>query len=128
MKKIMTSIILALATGTLAAQPIDFTQTIKGLDGKAIVPSVQNGGDGKTPVTLSDVCVNALESQLQTDAQMSGQEKFKLDQLAHKIYNQKHVDLSIEEIALIKERVGKVSPTIVVGAVWGILDPPAKKE
>lgn len=100
---------------------INFTTQLKELDGKPIVIAKD-----MPPLTLSDVCVNALETPLDTDKQMSGQEKFKLDQIARKIYNGKNIDLTVEEISTIKERVGKAYGPMIVGQVWKLLDPSQK--
>jgi len=106
----------------LAADPtsIDFTQVIIGLDGKPLLQ-----GDPKTPIsmTLSDVAMNALETMIEEDKQMSGSDKYKQDELAHKFYMNKRAVLTVEEIALIKTRIGKLYSPLIVGASWRLLDP-----
>ena len=101
---------------------INFTTVLHGFDGKAIT-----GPDGKTSLTLGDVAVGALETPIEEDRNMAGSEKFKRDQLARKIYGAKSVELSVEEVALVKERIGKVYGPIVVGPAWSLLDPTNKK-
>jgi len=82
-------------------------------------------GDPKVPValTLGEVAVTALESQLEEDKQATGADKFKRDELARKIYGKKDVALPAEEIATIKDRIGKSFGAMVVGAAWRMLDP-----
>jgi len=110
------------------AQPrtIDFTTALVGLDGKPMM-----NGDPKTPValTLGEVSVTALEAQLEEDRTATGADKFKRDELARKVYQKKSVALTAEEIATIKDRIGKSFGAMVVGAAWRLLDPavsPAK--
>jgi hypothetical protein len=100
---------------------IDFTIVINGLDGKPIM--IPDGKGKQEALTLNTACVNALETSLEEDRQMPGEAKFKLDELAHKIYNKNGVSLTAEEVVLIKQRVGKLYNPLVVGAVWRILDP-----
>ena len=116
--------VIGLAVAQSAAPKIDFTQTLTGLDGKPI-----SSGDAKsTSLTLSDVAVTALESALEEDKGMAGAEKFKMDELARKIYKAKSAVLSVEDVALIKTRVGKAFSPLVVGAAWRLLDPTVEKK
>ena len=123
------AIILMIASVCFAqekkATEIDFTQTIMGYDGKAIP-----NGDTKSPadLTLSDVCVMALSTPIETDRQSTGLDKFKLDTLARKIYHNKKVSLTVEDISTIKERIGKVYGPVIVGAAWRILDPAVEEK
>jgi hypothetical protein len=115
-------IIMALAGMALAqtTPKIDFTQILTGPDGKAI----SSGADAKAPsLTLGDVAVTALESALEEDKAMPGAEKFKMDELARRIYKAKAAVLSVEDVTLIKTRVGKGFSPPVVGAAWRLLDP-----
>jgi hypothetical protein len=72
---------------------------------------------------LGVACVNALESQLPDDQREQGQEKFKRDELARKVFGQKSVALTVEQVASIKDRIGRAYGPVVVGAAWRILDP-----
>jgi hypothetical protein len=130
LRKIALAVVMAMSCAAIA-QPapekprhFDFTQTLTGFDGKPII-----NGDAKngSSLTLGEACINALEATLQSDAQTTGADKFKLDQLARKIYRSTDVVLSIEEIALLKERIGKVYSPVVVGAAWRVLDPSDNK-
>ena len=111
----------------LAAEPafIDFTQPITGLDGKPI-----SQGDPKSPIvlTLGDVATTALETMIDEDKSATGETKFRLDELARKIYQNKHAVLSVEEVALIKTRIGKLFSPITVGAAWRLLDPSLREK
>ena len=99
---------------------IDFTQEIKGLDGKPVM-----NGDAKPSVamTLGDVAVVALETSLDEDKSVTGAVKFERDELARKVYKKSSVVLTAEQLASIKERIGKVYSAMIVGAAWRLLDP-----
>ena len=123
MRKVVLVFLLltAVAYGQTTAAPvpaIDFAATLNGLDGKPISLMAD-----KTPFTLGDAAVAALEDMTDSDKNASGLEKFKLDELARKIYGKKHVVLHPEEITLIKERIGKIYGPVIVGAAWRLLDP-----
>lgn len=130
MKKIVA--IAVLLAGSLCAQAqteqprhVDFTKELRGFDGKPIM-----NGDPKSPepMTLGDAAVTALDTPIDTDRGEAGDAKFKRDELARKIYHQKSVVLTVEEMATIKERIGKYWGPVVVGAAWPLLDPAQKKE
>lgn len=123
MKAPAALLILAL-TLTAAAQshPINFTQEITSLDGKPIMAPASPTDPKTQPVTLGDVCVNALETMMQDDAKLTGKDKFDMDLLARKIYKQKSASLSPEEIKLIKDRIGKIYSATIVGPAWRMLD------
>lgn len=99
---------------------IDFTQALSGIDGKPL-----QDGDAKNPhsITLSEIAIQALETPLDSDKDMQGSAKFKLDQLARKVYRNPDVVLTVEDTALLKERIGKAYGPLVVGAAWRLLDP-----
>lgn len=102
-----------------AAQPIDFTQLLTGPDEKPL-PSQD---PKKAGTTLLDVSVLALEAQFDDEKGLPDMEKFKLDELARKIYREKMVALPVEDITLIKKRIGKAYGPMIVGAAWRLLDP-----
>jgi hypothetical protein len=100
---------------------IDFTQVLKDLDGKPL--PVNPDGKLPAPATLGYVAKEALVNALQGDPP-EGSAKFDHWQLAAKVYPDKSdVVLTAEEIATIKERIGKGFPALVVGPAWRLLDP-----
>lgn len=120
--------LLLIAASFLVAQSkgIDFTVKLVNIDGKPFT-----NGDAKpaADLTLKDACVLALESSTDDDRQATGADKFKRDELARKIYHDaKNAILTVDELALIKDRVGKIYGAAVVGAVWRLLDPAVTKE
>lgn len=124
--KILT-LLLASLLCFAAGDGIDFSQQLSGIDGKPLLNDAASKPDKPMYLTLGDVAIIALEAQLQEDAQATGAEKFKRDELARKIFGAKAVSLSIEELASIKERIGKAFPAVTVGAAWRLLDPAVTK-
>lgn len=131
-KKSFVYFVIAALALTLTAQAqsraIDFTQVMKGLDGTPFTQT--NSAVDKTPkqeqLTLGDVSVNALETLVPEDAKLTGEDKFKMDLLARKVYKAKSVTLTADEVKLLKERIGKLYGATIVGAAWRMLDPEAK--
>jgi hypothetical protein len=123
----MKTLSILLFAGALLAQTqaIDFTRVLVGVDGK---PLQSSDPKKTTGMTLSEAAVAGLETILDEDKQSSGTDKFKLDELAHKIYEKKSVVLTVEEIALIKTRIGKAYGPLVVGPAWRLLDPAESKD
>ena len=85
----------------------------------------------QSTATLGHVCVRALDAGLQSDQGGASSEAFKRGMLAHDIAQAelaiKPIDLSTEQIALIKDRVAKAWPQAsLVHSVWLMLDPASK--
>jgi hypothetical protein len=118
--------LLCILPSAAMAADIDFTQILKGPNGDTLM---QVGKDGKTPepATLGDTAGVALEAVTDEDRNVDGKVKFDRDMLARKIYGNAHAALSAEEIALIKQRIGKVYGPAQVGAAWPLLDPTLSK-
>lgn len=120
---------IALAVMGLHAQEsprhIDFTQVLRDLDGNPLPVNP----DGKLPAagTLGWFAKEALVNPLPGDPP-EGSAKFDHWQLAARVYPDKSdVVLTAEEIATIKERIGKGFPALVVGPAWKLLDPASTK-
>jgi hypothetical protein len=79
-------------------------------------------------MTLGDAALMALETALEEDRQSTGADKFKLDDLARKIFGKKDVILPVEDIATIKTRIGKAYGPMIVGAAWRVLDPATEQK
>jgi hypothetical protein len=74
----------------------------------------------KEIATLSDVCVTALLTKIENE-NLDGGKKFEYWELAKKI-NKAEAELKAEEIAIIKERLGRVYPQVIVGCVYDTLN------
>ena len=83
------------------------------LDGSAVVD--QN----KKTITVAHQCVLALC----VNEEIDGMEKMRRGELAEKIFKAKdEEDLPIEEIALVKQLVGKYLSTVAVMQIWRLLE------
>ena len=72
--------------------------------------------------TLRLVCFGAVSNPIQGDAEMPLDKKMKQYALLQKINAGGEVDLSAEEIALIKERAGKLFPILIFGRMTDLLE------
>ncbi len=121
---------------------IDVNYKFVELDGKIIPeqpPEMVKNDNGEMeekkypPFTLRKACTNVLVMR-EVDAQgrpkeMTGKQKVERYELAKKIHNSTGlVDLQAEEIALLKELIGRIFPPITVGQAFEILDPHSEKK
>lgn len=97
---------------------INVNQKLKTLDGQTMKDV---GAKGEAiDATLKMSIVNAILSPVQNE---KGVDKVKKYELATKIYKAKQtVDLTAEDIVLIKDRVGEIFPPLVVGQVFKVLE------
>lgn len=98
---------------------INFSESLKGLDGQ---PIIENGKER----LLNEVCINALGA---THLNEKGQpenptpmEKEKRFALIRKIYRSGEIDLSAEEVVLIKQMVDKSYGTLWSGLIKEMLE------
>jgi hypothetical protein len=102
---------------------IDFSAVITELDGTV-------AKDGDKVVTLGKLAIHALINPLPDAAgraeQLDAEMKVKLAKLAQDIHSatDKALDLTVEDIALIKQRIGRAFSQIAVMRAWDLLDPP----
>lgn len=94
---------------------INFRTTLKDMDGKPIMETKDK------PLLLDKVCVEALLSETPNE-QTTGESKLNRFNLAKRIHGSGEIDVSTEEIVLIKDRVGKHYFPIVVGQVFVLLE------
>jgi len=107
---------------------IDFTQELRTIERKPLERTVQACATCGRPMetaamTLRSVCTNALLTQTQDEANLPGDEKVRRYRLALQIANEDVADLPPKDVALLQELVGKLYAALVVGQVWGMLDP-----
>jgi hypothetical protein len=105
------------------SRTINFTQEIKSLDGTVMMQCVPQAPTCEKPVavTLGDLAVNALQTPMQEDQKLSGEDKFRMYLLAVKIYKAKSASLTAEEIKLVKDRIGKQYSVVAMGTAWQML-------
>jgi len=96
---------------------IDFNVSLKDLRGKALV------SETKELITLRMCAVNAVLALGENDHDMLGEEKVRRWKLAKLIYDgDKEIEISTEDIALVKKLIAKVYAPLVVGQAWEILE------
>lgn len=79
------------------------------------------GQDGKD-WTLKEALMTACFSHFQGD-NPTGEEKYKRWKIAQKIdAAETEVELTVEEVGVVKKLCGHVYPTISVGAIWSVLE------
>lgn len=94
---------------------INTEHMINGLDGKPISHKEKS-------LDLKTVCIEALMCLAASDERASGEEKFHRYQIAQKINKGGEVELTPEEVVIIKKRVGEVYGAVVLGPVYELLN------
>ena len=94
---------------------IDFNVKFKTFDGQDIIMRDK-------PATLKDISVESLMSLLEEEKNLSGEEKLKRYELALKIKDGGIIDISVEDIALVKKLIGKMFTPLIVGQAWKNLE------
>ena len=111
---------------------IDVTQQLTELDGEPMVtgrrlcPTCGQTVGEIEPMTVRLAATRALSLTFKGEENLPGDEKVAQFHLALKITDEDEPDLRVEDVALVKERVGKMYGQVIVGRMWAILDPPAE--
>ena len=98
---------------------IDFSTKINTIHGTPF--QVPNGEGGTRDMELKDVCVEALYTP-NPQSPDSGAEKFRLHQLAVKLHRGGEIEISPEDVALVKDKIGTLYGANVVGPAYEILN------
>ncbi len=100
---------------------IDFNTELKDLRGKPIPLTIDNVS---VNATLLEACVESLMCLFDNERTEEGKSKYERWKLAEKLMKSVSgvVDLSVEEIAKLKKRVGKRYSPLIVGPAYSILD------
>lgn len=96
---------------------VDFDQQFRTLHGGRITMTEED----ETPITLALVAVEALLQPQAEDAHTAGL-AYRLYTLAHRIKDGGVVDLDANDVELIKQRVEKGRPPLIVGQAWDMLE------
>lgn len=106
---------------------IDFSAKLLDLEGKPIIDVVAGADGAPMPVeaTLGRAAVNALLAVTEEDRALTGSDKAGRFALALKLQGAGEVDVSVDEVALIKRLTGQIFGPLVVGRCWALLDPKA---
>lgn len=104
---------------------IDMTTVLLALDGK---PIPIGPGEDSLNSTLRTIVENALLSPLRGDENVTGAKKAEMFILAMRAHTEDQCDMKAEEITMVKERIGRAFPPLIVGRAYEILDPTEAKE
>lgn len=104
---------------------VNVTTLVKNLSGTG--PLLTEEGE-KIPLRapLLNVLINTLKvpgPNGPQDEQIDGDTKVQMFKLAQRIERSKTVDLKVEDVVLLKERIAKAFPPLLTGRVWEMLDP-----
>jgi len=97
---------------------INFNQKLKNFQGEVIKETTDKDSED---LTLKAVCIIALTANI-IGEQVNGKEKYKRWKLARRVEEEDKEDFTVEEIAKIKELIGKAFGVVVVGQAWEMLE------
>lgn len=93
---------------------VNFGAVLEDFEGKKIV-------DNERPVTLGAISINSLFAMAKDD-NTSGEEKLKRYDLGMRLKKGGVVDVTAEEVTLLKNLIGKFYSVLVVGQAYKILE------
>ena len=94
---------------------VKINEKIKGLDGVETLK-----GEKNRDLLLRDICINALLTPDQQDDEKKKWEKY---EIFKKIRDSKSdVELKAEEITTIKKAIGKLSPPLIMGQCFELIE------
>lgn len=133
------SLAFLMSIGTAMAQTpptIDMTQVLLDEKGKPIIDAFEGVPDTKDPtkmdcskcseLTLGRAIEHALFTVGQSEANISGDQKFARAVLAERIVNDKAAHLTAAEITLIKREVGLLYNPLLIWRIFPLIDPNSK--
>lgn len=85
-------------------------------------PILDLNGNQVESLTLRAVIVAACINHLRTDDGLRGDTKAKLFSIAMKVHQEDEPDLKLEELTLVKERIGMAFAPLIVGRAWQLLE------
>jgi len=107
---------------------LNLNQALKNLDGTDIISPPEKDEKKGKPFLLKTACANALLGAYRGEENLSGADKTKRYHLATEIFKSNGaVDLSIDDIKLLKDLIAKMASPLIVGQAFDILDPPKKE-
>jgi len=95
---------------------IDFGYVLKNLDGVGLIDHDSDGN--VVPLTLGRVAANALISPVEKE---NGADKVRKYGLALKVYNNKDVELTPDEVVTVKDTILKVYAPMICGQAAALL-------
>lgn len=107
---------------------IDFDKALTALDGTPIRTPKEDGTPGDI-MTLGLMAINVLLTTLIDERTGQAEnvqpvEKVRYAKLAQDIYSAKGpIEISVEDVALLKDRIGRAGAPLAVARAWALLDP-----
>jgi hypothetical protein len=99
----------------------NFKQNLVDFRGNKLMDRDEKGVD--TPISLDTLSVNALLMTDKQELSLPGVEKLKRFNLAQKIYaSPEKVELTEEELKLVKDQIGKYYTVLIIGTAWEMLE------
>ena len=77
----------------------------------------------RRPATLRAVCADALVAGYQNERDLSGEEQVKRYDIAVEITREDVVELSPEDLTLVRRLIAKMFNPLYTGQAWHMLDP-----
>lgn len=84
---------------------IDFNQTLPGMDGEPLMYRAQKPGETDHPLTLKEAAIMSIRATLPGDEMLDAIKKVELGSVGICLF--KDLDLTVEQVALVKDRIGK---------------------
>ena len=115
---------------------IKLNHVFKTFDGEALKETIRTGRKDEkgnpsieqVELTMKRVCQNVLLIEKRDGKPSTPEEKFNRHNLALEIHNaDDEIDLSVDDVKLLKDLIGEVGTPLIVGQAWAILDPPKKE-
>jgi hypothetical protein len=97
---------------------IDFSAVIKDLDGDPVK-------DGDEDATLGRIACTALLATYADERELPAEQKVKRFRLAEIAAKGGEREVKVEDVALIKQLIGKAFAPLVVARAYDIIEPPA---
>jgi len=103
------------------AQTVDFSVILKDIDGTPLIELCGKGPEDtkKIELTLAKICARALFYP--KNGPEPGDKKAERGRLAFRIYDVKEMELTAEEIVLIRQCVGEFLSPLIVTQVYDLL-------
>lgn len=84
-------------------------------------------GNESADATVAKACINALIAVYPDEDNLSGEDKVRRAFLAQRIHINPKIDLTAEEVVLVKSLVSKAFSPLVVLRIWEAIDPASVK-
>lgn len=102
---------------------VDLSGNMLDLNKQPVMRTKENGEKTDEPVPVKVIITNALLAAFEDERELSGEDKYKRFKLADRINSAEgEVEISGEELALVKKMVGKGYNVLAVGHIYNLLE------